>query len=413
MRGVLNNMGHRFPGKVRTRLISIVVCLFVVFGFISPMSVCIVNASGKMVRVGYYEQEVFQEGAQDDSIKRGYAYEYYQKLSELAWREDRENIIGYPDDAMGNETYSLVKHDVDADITLDMTTLNGRKIGVLDSAMVEVLQSFLNEHSIQAEVVKFRDYDPLFSAFDSHEIDILAAEGDGAYGRDHAELLCPFGTSDYYLCVSKTRPDLLAELNTAQTELSVNEPNYINSLRNKYYPVSISSRALSDAEKTWLSEHSELRIGYLNNYLPYSDTDSSGAVTGLVKDLVPRMVDDLGIDNITEWLGFISQEEAAKETAKETAKEAAKKTTGATAIYGLAITMTTSLRGLENWKGGLVICVITLAVCLSVVPTQTFSASVLVSNMLVRYILPLAIASCSRIRRNCRCSAHAALPMNR
>ena len=80
MRGVLNNMGHRFPCKVRTRLISIVVCLFVVFGFISPLSVCIVNASGKMVRVGYYEQEVFQEGAQDDSIKRGYAYEYYQKL---------------------------------------------------------------------------------------------------------------------------------------------------------------------------------------------------------------------------------------------------------------------------------------------------------------------------------------------
>lgn len=330
-------MGHRLPGKVRTRLISIAVCLFVVLGFVSPLSVCIVSASGKMVRVGYYEQEVFQEGAQDDSIKRGYAYEYYQKLSEytgwqyeyvygdfgdlyqklldgdidflagLAWREDRENIIGYPDVAMGNETYSLVKHDADADITLDMTTLNGRKIGVLDSAMVEVLQSFLNEHSIQAEVVKFRDYDPLFSAFDSHEIDILAAEGDGAYGRNHAELLCPFGTSDYYLCVSKTRPDLLAELNTAQTELSVNEPNYINSLRNKYYPVSISSRVLSDAEKTWLSEHSELRIGYLNNYLPYSDTDSSGAVTGLVKDLVPRMVDDLGIDNIkVSYTGYDS-----------------------------------------------------------------------------------------------------------
>ncbi len=99
------------------------------------------------------------------------------------------------------------------------------------------------------------------------DIDILAAEGDGAYGRDHAELLCPFGTSDYYLCVSKARPDLLAEPNTAQTELAVNEPNYINSLRNKYYPVSISSRALSDAEKTWLSEHSEFRIGYLNYYL--------------------------------------------------------------------------------------------------------------------------------------------------
>ena len=87
---------------------------------------------------------------------------------------------------MGNETYSLVKHEDDIDITLDPSTLNGRRIGVLDSAMVEVLRTYLDEHSIQAEVVTFRDYEPLFEAFDTHDIDILAAEGDGAYGRDHA-----------------------------------------------------------------------------------------------------------------------------------------------------------------------------------------------------------------------------------
>ena len=34
------------------------------------------------VRVGYYENEVFQEGASSDAVKTGYAYEYYRKLSE-------------------------------------------------------------------------------------------------------------------------------------------------------------------------------------------------------------------------------------------------------------------------------------------------------------------------------------------
>ena len=39
------------------------------------------------VRVGYYENEVFQEGAQEGSVKTGYAYEYYQKLSEYTgWK---------------------------------------------------------------------------------------------------------------------------------------------------------------------------------------------------------------------------------------------------------------------------------------------------------------------------------------
>jgi uncharacterized protein with FMN-binding domain len=35
----------------------------------------------KTIRVGYYENEVFQEGAKDGVVKSGYAYEYYLKLS--------------------------------------------------------------------------------------------------------------------------------------------------------------------------------------------------------------------------------------------------------------------------------------------------------------------------------------------
>ena len=34
------------------------------------------------VRVGYYENEVFQEGAAENAVKTGYAYEYYRKISE-------------------------------------------------------------------------------------------------------------------------------------------------------------------------------------------------------------------------------------------------------------------------------------------------------------------------------------------
>ena len=280
------------------------------------------------VRVGYYENEVFQEGAQPDSVKTGYAYEYYQKLSEytgwkyeyvygdfdslyqmlldgeidllagLAWKEDRESLIGYPELPMGNETYNLIKHDSDERITVDPATLNGRLIGVLKSAIEDTLRNYLDEHDIEAELVIYPDYEPLFTAFDDAAIDVMAAEGDGAYERAHAELLYAFGTSNYYLCVSKSRTDLLDDLNTAQAELSVDEPNYITFLRSRYYPVSISSRAFSSEEKAWLKDHKTLCIGYLNNFLPYCDTDASGNVTGLVCVLVPRMIEMLGIGNI-------------------------------------------------------------------------------------------------------------------
>ena len=35
-----------------------------------------------IVRIGYFENEIFQEGAEKGAIRRGYAYEYYRKLSE-------------------------------------------------------------------------------------------------------------------------------------------------------------------------------------------------------------------------------------------------------------------------------------------------------------------------------------------
>ena len=238
-------------------------CAFVILVSGMPFSV-FADTETKRVRVGYYENEIFQEGAREGDVKSGYAYEYYRKLSEytgweyeyvygdfselyqklldgqidllagLAWREDRSSLIGYPNAVMGSESYYLVKSDDNADITADPASMNGRRIGVLDSAMVSVLDNYLKNNNVNAEVVTYPDYTELFSAFDSRKVDILAAESDGAHGREHSEVLTVFGTSDYFLCVSKGRSDLLVELNSAQTMLASEEPDYLNSLRAKY-----------------------------------------------------------------------------------------------------------------------------------------------------------------------------------
>ena len=169
-------------------------------------------------------------------------------IAGLAWREDREGLIGYPQEPMGNESYNLVKHSSDDSITADPSTLEGARIGVLDSAIADVLRTYLAEHDVTAEVVTFSDNAALFAAFDAQEIDVLAAEGDGAYGRDDAEVTTSFGASDYYLCVSITRPDLLDELNAAQAQLLADEPDYLGTLHAKYYPMSVSSRAFNGYE---------------------------------------------------------------------------------------------------------------------------------------------------------------------
>lgn len=313
-------------------------CLLASFFLISSFFANI--SSNDAVKVGYYENEVFQEGGTPGAVKTGYAYEYYRKISEytgwkyeyvygsytdlynlllegkidllagLAWKESRKDIIAYPEAAMGSETYSLVKHETDYSISANYSTLNGKSIGVLNSAMVDTLEKFLRAHNVKAIITPFDDYDLLFRAFDSKQVDVLAAEGDGAYGRESAEILYPFGASDYFLCVSIHRPDLLTQLNTAQTQLMTDEPNYISSLRAKYYPVSISSRAFTSAEKEWIASNTALQIGYLNDYLPYSDTDEDNNVNGMIKELIPQLLERLAITTIQPvYKGYNSYDE--------------------------------------------------------------------------------------------------------
>ena len=332
--------GDRMHGAVRHLFIACLACLACLALALTTTSAFAAGDDSQTVRVGYYENEVFQEGAADGAVKTGYAYEYYQKLSEytgwkyeyvyggfsdlyqqlldgdidliagLAWREDRADIIGYPDAAMGNESYNLVKHESDDTITVDPATLAKKKIGVLESAMVGVLEEYLDHNGVKAQIETFGDYQALFEAFDKGKVDVIAAEGDGAYGRDGAEVLYAFGSSDYYLCVNVRRDDLLKELNLAQAQLAADEPNYITSLRTKYYSVSIASRAFSTDEKEWLNAHDSLHVGYLNNYLPYSDTDAQGNPTGIVKDIIPKMLESLGENGLqVEYRGYGSYDD--------------------------------------------------------------------------------------------------------
>lgn len=310
-----------------------IISLFLM-GIILINSFCPIRAKAssdndpKTVRVGYYQNEAFQDGASDDAVKKGYSYEYYRKLSEytgwkyeyvygdfvtiynmlldgevdlvagLAYTEERDGQILYPDRAMGSESYGIVKHENDFSLTVSPSSLNDRTIGVLDSAIVTTLNNYLSEENITANVVLFNDYEKLLDAFDKKEVDVIAAEIDGIYDRYHAEVLYSFGGSDYYLCVNKNRPDLLDDLNQAQSQLFADNPDYLSYLRNQYYLTALSSRAFTTSEYDWLAENNELKIGYLNNYLPYSDTDRSGKPTGMVKDLFPEIFRALGIDTV-------------------------------------------------------------------------------------------------------------------
>ena len=140
--------GHSAAKSLSGRL-KIFLCVFL--AVVLPLAVQAVGRD--TVKVGYYENEVFQEGAREGIMKSGYAYEYYRKLSEytgwkyeyvygeyaklyqmllegkidllagLAKKKERQGVIGYPEAPMGSESYNLVKHSSDDSISANPKTL--------------------------------------------------------------------------------------------------------------------------------------------------------------------------------------------------------------------------------------------------------------------------------------------------
>ena len=308
---------------------------FAVLVFQSPCLAYAESAQPKVVRVGYYENEIFEEGAAEGEVKTGYAYEYYMKLSEytgwryeyvygrytdlynmlldgeidllagLAYKEERAEHIGYPEVAMGSEAYVLVKHSSDTEITSDIKSIEGHRIGVINNALLDVLRDYLKENDVKANIIVYKDNEKLMDAFDAGKIDIFAAEGSGTNSRNNAEVLFAYGNTDYFMCVNKNRKDILDELNNAQSHLFYDEPYYLSTLNAKYYASSLSSQALSEDERNWINSHSTFTVGYLNDYLPYSDTNAKGQPKGIVKEVIPQIMSSLNLDGIeTRYIGF-------------------------------------------------------------------------------------------------------------
>ncbi|SDB06645.1 transporter substrate-binding domain-containing diguanylate cyclase [Eubacterium oxidoreducens] len=285
------------------------------------------SPSKETVKVGYYENDVFQVGTSDEEEKSGYGYEYLQKVASIAgweyeyvygsWNEvytmfingevdvlagvgyskEREEVMNYPAYSMGSDDYYLYCNNEEQELSNDLTKLNGKKIGTLSGLMKGVLEDWMEKNEIDAEVVVYDEVSERDEDLEQGNITAMIAE---IFYSDTTSTLSPvisIGENEMYLCVTKERTDLLEQLNKALAEINISSPYYTQELAQKYLKQNAVGLALSNRETQWLEEHdNEIVIGYLNNVLPLSDTDEEGNVTGLISNLMEGIVRELGIE---------------------------------------------------------------------------------------------------------------------
>ena len=301
-----------------------ILILIFMLAALSPLSAAAEEPDNKIVRVGYVNALNYEEGGEGE-YKRGAGYEYLQKISYLtgwtyeyvyasfseccamlangeidlfgnvSYTPERAELFDFSSYPQGKDTYWLYARKGESVLTGgDLQSLNGCKIGVTrGSYQAQLLAQWLETNAIDAEVVECSGYDEMMPLLDAGEIDALVAP-DLATGYDYLAIVS-IGFSDFYFAVSKTRPDLLAELNQALYEIQTSEADYNSKLASRYYYKSASGLPFNDAEKQWLTAHSNtIRLGYFADNLPFCG-EYDGELSGILNTVTDTLEREYGI----------------------------------------------------------------------------------------------------------------------
>ena len=307
-------------GKKKRFYLSIfafIMLLFVpVFVYASEMksdgkTTQVIEEENKTVRVGYFPYSNFQEGSYGEH-KQGAGYEYLQKISyitgwkyeyvygsfkecldmladgkidilgSVSYTPERAESIDFSTYAEGTEKYWIYTREDHTDLTDgDLKQMNGCRIGVADgSYQKDLLEKWLDSNQIHAEVVACKGYDEMIEKLDADELDALVIPALSVNSDFIA--IANIGASDCYFGVSKSRPDLLKELNSALEEINNTETDYSSKLYARYEGKAVINYALNKEEKQWLDAHENtIRVGYLKDNLPFCG-EENGKLTGIL-----------------------------------------------------------------------------------------------------------------------------------
>lgn len=308
---------------------ALLLCFILAATFMLPISAYAQKNAAKTVRVGWYESPF---NTMDQFGRRsGYAYDYQQKIAaytgwsyeyvEGSWPEllqmlingeiDLMSDVSYTDERaeamlfsslrMGAEEYYIFISPDNEEINRDdLSTFNGKKAGVnKGSVQAGFFREWAEANGVQAELIEMtEDVNEALEMLNRGDIDMYVVL-DGYLDASLAVPVCKVGASDFFFAVSKSRLDLLTELNAAMNRIQEENHNYQQQLYEKYLKAFGFNYYLSTEEKNWLSDHGSIRIGYQDNYLSFCAADEkTGELTGALKDYLEEVSNCLRNKNL-------------------------------------------------------------------------------------------------------------------
>ena len=278
----------------------------------------------QIIRVGSFEDTF--DYIDKNGVRRGYGYELMQALAgytgwkfeyvkcdwsdcfdklengeidimgDISYTDERAQKMLFSDEPMGEEKYILYADLSNMDIeTSDFKFMDGKRVGVLMDTEPEImLTEWENKNGIHTEHVNVNNNDDVEKKLANHEIDCFVSLEESIWSEQGIASVTTIGKSGIYFAINKERSDIKRELDYAVRQLEQDSPFFKADLYKKYFTLDYN-QSLTGGEKSWLEEHGDIRIGFLNNdpAIFYRD-EATEKLTGMLAEYTSYAKDCLG-----------------------------------------------------------------------------------------------------------------------
>ena len=336
-----NHWGFRGICSQMTGMLAFMAMLLILPGLLFGAE----NNGRKVVRIAYQEYNRQMMVDENNIPVSGYAYDYTQAIGtyagwnvhyipcnsffdsvrllragkvdliyEISYTEERAKEILFPDEPMGHEYYYLYSSAENTTVTPgDYASMNGKKVGVTSGTILkELLTEWGRKRNVEFQIVEYEDI-PV------KEADLYAGKIDldlelSMLAKRNLSAVEKVGSSAYYLVANKNRPDLIEDINLATEKVLNNDLYYFSRLQERYFSDTVLSRNLTLEEKRWIAGHKVLRVGYFDNYLPFSAKDKNGEPIGAGIEAIREILKNLKLEYKlkVEYICFDNQKEGYK-----------------------------------------------------------------------------------------------------
>lgn len=323
----------------------------VLIAFLLTFSAFFSFAQSETVKIGYYtEGSALTHFNEKSKVKSGYAYDYVQTLAsytgwqleyvygtfkelysklengeidlltEVSYIEEKSGTMLFPSENMAVESFYLYRRATDLSISnTNFQTLTGKKVGVqADTIAEQQLRLFLLLNNLETDVVTYASEKQMRQDFNNSKISAIVEPSITA-APDWSPVL-PICSTEVYLAVSKNRTDLLNQIEIAISEINAFDEDYFLNLWNKHNLQSFKNNEFTDLELDFIISHPVLKVGYLDNDLPFSNKNKTTLTAeGFVSDFITLASSKFqNHQMVPQYICFNSYEDMAKALRDET-----------------------------------------------------------------------------------------------